>query len=116
VVWTTNGPLHSVCCEEILNAEPGVFRCALVGVGPRGSQEPVMVVEPEHGQFRNFADASASLATRLQQRIDGHAGLRQIRYILFHHSLPVDTRHNIKIDREQLAVWAAERLSNRRQT
>jgi acyl-CoA synthetase (AMP-forming)/AMP-acid ligase II len=114
VVWTTTGPLHSVCCEEILNAEQGVFRCALVGVGPRGSQEPVMIVEPEIGQFPNFADASAVLTTRLRQRIDGHAGLRQIRHILFHRSLPVDTRHNIKIDREQLAGWAAERLSSRR--
>ena len=30
--------------------------------------------------------------------------------ILFHRSLPVDTRHNVKINREQLAVWAAARI------
>jgi olefin beta-lactone synthetase len=30
--------------------------------------------------------------------------------ILFHRSLPVDIRHNAKINRELLAVWAAKRL------
>ena len=30
--------------------------------------------------------------------------------MLFHKSLPVDIRHNSKIFREKLAVWATERL------
>ncbi len=29
---------------------------------------------------------------------------------LFHRSLPVDIRHNVKIFREKLAPWAAEQL------
>jgi hypothetical protein len=37
------------------------------------------------------------------------AGIRQI---LFHRSLPVDTRHNVKINREALAVWATKTLRN----
>ena len=32
---------------------------------------------------------------------------------LFHPSLPVDVRHNAKIFREKLALWAAKRLSSR---
>jgi hypothetical protein len=33
-----------------------------------------------------------------------------IEAILFHPSFPVDVRHNAKIFREKLAVWAARRL------
>jgi hypothetical protein len=30
--------------------------------------------------------------------------------VLFHPAFPVDVRHNAKIFREQLAVWAARRI------
>ena len=36
--------------------------------------------------------------------------LKGIRTILFHRSFPVDIRHNAKIFREKLAVWATRRL------
>ena len=31
--------------------------------------------------------------------------------VLFHYSLPVDVRHNVKINREELARWAAKQLA-----
>ena len=34
----------------------------------------------------------------------------RIKTILFHRSFPVDIRHNAKIFREKLAVWASRRL------
>jgi hypothetical protein len=39
-----------------------------------------------------------------------HEMTRQITIFLSHTSLPVDVRHNAKINREQLAAWAAERV------
>jgi hypothetical protein len=33
-----------------------------------------------------------------------------IRTILLHPGLPVDTRHNVKINREELAAWAAQQI------
>lgn len=39
-----------------------------------------------------------------------HEVTRPIRTVLFHDALPVDIRHNSKIFREQLAVWAAKKL------
>ena len=39
-----------------------------------------------------------------------HAHTRAIRDIHFHPDFPVDIRHNAKIFREKLAVWAEERL------
>ncbi len=35
----------------------------------------------------------------------------KIKTFLFHPSFPVDIRHNAKIFREKLAIWAAGRLS-----
>ena len=40
-----------------------------------------------------------------------HLSPERVEDILIHPSLPVDVRHNAKISREKLAVWAAERLS-----
>jgi len=36
---------------------------------------------------------------------------RSIRTVLFHRSFPVDIRHNSKIFREKLAVWAERKIS-----
>jgi hypothetical protein len=33
--------------------------------------------------------------------------------VLFHKSFPVDVRHNSKIFREQLAVWAERKVKNK---
>ena len=35
---------------------------------------------------------------------------RRIREVLFHPNFPVDVRHNAKIQREKLAVWAEDQL------
>lgn len=35
---------------------------------------------------------------------------RDIRTILFHPRFPVDIRHNSKIFREKLAIWAAKKI------
>jgi hypothetical protein len=40
-----------------------------------------------------------------------HAITRNIKRLLFHPAFPVDIRHNAKIFREKLAVWAKEKLS-----
>ncbi|MCA9071888.1 MAG: AMP-binding protein, partial [Planctomycetaceae bacterium] len=49
VVETEFGRLFSVCCEAIFNEHPQIFRSALVGVGSKPNQRPVIIVEPETG-------------------------------------------------------------------
>jgi hypothetical protein len=39
-----------------------------------------------------------------------HEITRDIRILLFRDAFPVDIRHNAKIFREQLALWAARRV------
>jgi acyl-coenzyme A synthetase/AMP-(fatty) acid ligase len=107
-VLSPDGALFTIPCEGVFNAHPAVYRTALVGVPRNGVLSPVLCVErekdiasPEDEQLRRELLA---LGAR-------HPHTRAIQTILFHPSFPVDIRHNAKIFREKLAVWAAERLS-----
>lgn len=110
IVRTVNGPMYPVCCEAILNQHPRIYRSALVGIGRSGEQTPVLVAEPEAGEFPESAAAENALRTELLQLARGNPLTQSIRHVLFHRSLPVDTRHNVKIDREALRVLAGMRL------
>jgi acyl-CoA synthetase (AMP-forming)/AMP-acid ligase II len=106
-VITPAGTLFTIPCEGVFNAHPGVLRSALVGVKRNGVVEPVLCVErtPE-----GVALAEEQLKRELLTLGNAHEHTRAIRHILFHPSFPVDIRHNAKIFREKLAVWAAGRL------
>ena len=99
VVQTAGGPMYSVPCEEVFNQHPDVRRCALVGVGPADRRTPVLVVELENG-----VTGSAGALLEVGR---AHQRTASIGRVLFHPHLPVDIRHNSKIDRAALAVWAA---------
>lgn len=107
IVQTSDGPMYSVCCEAIFNNDSRIYRSALVGIGPRGRQSPAIVVEPESGQFPRSKAECEALADDLRRLGRSSPLTQNIRTILFHPSMPVDTRHNVKINREALAVWAA---------
>ena len=110
VVFTSVGPMYSVRCEAIFNQHDHVYRCALVGIGERGRQIPVIVVEPEQGDFPGDASEIAVFEQELRELGALSPLTAEIHRILFRAALPVDTRHNVKINREQLAVWAAGRI------
>jgi acyl-CoA synthetase (AMP-forming)/AMP-acid ligase II len=107
VVHTAEGPLFSVPCEEVFRRHPAVRRCALVGVGDVGAQQPVLVAELEHPAPRDDQDLIDALLTVGATE----ARTRAITTVLFHPGLPVDPRHNSKIDREALSGWAATRVT-----
>ena len=94
-----------VSLENIFNQHPGVFRSAVVGVGPAGGQLPVACIECEPGiRFSPGMEAElAALAASTPFR-----GV--VTRFLPHRGFPVDPRHNSKIRREELAVWASRRL------
>jgi acyl-CoA synthetase (AMP-forming)/AMP-acid ligase II len=94
--------------EAIFNVHPEVARTALVGIGPRGYQAPVLCVElldkcSKHRRERIRVD--------LLQIGRNNPASKSISHILFHKSFPVDIRHNAKIGREALAAWAEGQLS-----
>ena len=103
-VQTAGGPMFTIPCEAIFNTHPRVRRSALVGVGPSGDQTPVIVIEAE-GSVNEKA-----VTEELLQLAASHSVTRAIKQALFHPSFPVDIRHNAKINREQLAGWANNKI------
>jgi acyl-CoA synthetase (AMP-forming)/AMP-acid ligase II len=104
-VTTVTGTMFSVPCEEVFNAHPAVRRSALVGVGVPGRQRPVICVELERG-----VSASPALSAELFALATRDPLTEAIGTVLYHRGFAVDIRHNAKIDRGALAVWAARRL------
>jgi acyl-CoA synthetase (AMP-forming)/AMP-acid ligase II len=104
---TRHGTMFTVPCEAIFNQHPNVFRSALVGVGRAPHQTPVLCVELE-----SDCDRPDENTIREELRALGrhHEHTKHIETFLVHPAFPVDIRHNSKIFREKLAIWAAERL------
>ena len=100
-VETANGPLHTESCEQVFRGHAQVVRCALIGLGPRGMQEPALVVQPAV----SVADR-ATLARELRELATHYPHTVSIKKFFFHPSFPVDVRHNAKIHRLTLAKWA----------
>ena len=106
-VETREGPLYTEQVEPVFNTHRQVRRTALVGVGALGAQQPVLCVELAPG-----------IHSREWQRIErelralgaSFAHTSRVERFLLHPKFPVDIRHNAKIGREKLAVWAAGRL------
>jgi len=100
VIVTAQGVVTPVGVE--LAAErAGVTRAAAVGVGPRGTQQLVVVAE---GLEPGLAPAALAAAVRasVTQPVAAVLGVRE---------LPTDIRHNAKIDRARVARWATAVLA-----
>lgn len=106
-VETVDGVMFTEPVEAVFNQHPQVRRTALVGVGELGRQLPVLCVEME----LEFAGEDPERIRReLLEYGSRRAHTAAITYVLFHEEFPVDIRHNSKIFREKLAVWAADEL------
>lgn len=117
-VVTPEGTLFTDQVEPIFNTVPGVARSALVGVTREGLTYPVVCVECHAEVLRHPAGGSAMLSELLRHGLPAmarrFAATRSIRTFLHYPgTFPVDVRHNSKIFREQLAVWADRQLGPR---
>ncbi len=102
--------LFTIPCEAIFNQHPQIYRTALVGVGPPGDRTPVVVAEPLPGHWPRDGQAVAAMKNGLLQLGQASPLTSSVRTILLRRKLPTDIRHNSKIFREKLAVWAAGKL------
>jgi hypothetical protein len=94
--------LHTAPVEEIFNGHKSLRRTALVGIGPVGQKQAVLCLERETGTTQPDAAVVAELRALSQQQ----PGTREVQRFAFHPGFPVDIRHNAKIGREILTVWA----------
>lgn len=111
-VITTNETLFTVPCEAIINTHPAIYRSALVGTGPRGFQDPVIIVEPNPSDWPQTESDKEKLIRELQTLAAQHRTTSMVVTFLIREKLPVDIRHNSKIFREQLKPWAEEQLAH----
>lgn len=106
-VESSNGRLFTIPCERVFSAHPAVRRAALVAIERAGVNIPAICIELDAAH--SGVDRSAITAELLELGA-AHEHTRRLRHILYHKSFPVDVRHNSKIFREQLAVWADKQL------
>ncbi len=96
----------SISCEAIINEHPALFRSALVGVINReGRVEPAFCLEFLPGVARK-----REMVAEITQLAAASPLTSDISHFLEHSGFPVDIRHNAKIFREKLALWAQQQL------
>lgn len=107
-VCATDATLFSVCTEAIVNVHADVFRSALVGVSDvqsKGNQRPALILE----KTKDSALSDEELLDQVRMLAAGSPLTKDITLFLVHPSFPVDIRHNAKIFREKLSLWAEEK-------
>ncbi len=93
-VRTPDRELYTECIEGPVNAIPGVYRSALVGLGTPGQQRPGLAVELDPGA------SAENLRPAIRDAV-AEVGIEQIAFVK---AFPVDIRHNAKIRRHELSV------------
>lgn len=109
VLATADGVRTPVGLEQRAQTVESVVSAAVVGVGPRGAQQVVVVVQPEvysHGPVV----AEPDLAAAVRAALDGTT----VAAVLVVEQLPTDVRHSSKIDRTRVAAWAERVLAGER--
>ena len=103
--------LFSAPVEEIFNTHMAVFRTALVSAIIGGVRVPVLCIEldQEANPKVNLAEQDLFEAMKIMGAKFAHT--KGISHFLVHPGFPVDIRHNAKIGREKLTVWAQGKFS-----
>lgn len=107
-VETGNGLFLPEPVEGIFNAHPAVARTALIPLIDRDKRRlPGLCVE----LHKPIDDRDWQLIRQDLRQIGArHAMTSALRHFFLHPGFPVDIRHNAKIDRAALAVWAARKF------
>jgi acyl-CoA synthetase (AMP-forming)/AMP-acid ligase II len=102
VVVNESNTHYPIRVEAIFNQHPEIKRTALIQILKNGIVAPALVIERFDGQNTmqsKFLDNLKLLAKSSQYT-------QMIQDFYLHPAFPVDVRHNIKIDRTKLSVWA----------
>jgi len=94
---------YTLPCERVFNTHPQVKRSAIVGVDVNGDMVPVLCVELHKGIVCSTSKILYQELMALAQQYPHTEGIGRF---LIHPDFPVDVRHNAKIFREKLAIWA----------
>ncbi len=107
-VETEKETKYTICCEAIANNHPEVYRTALVGVEipqRKTHKTPVLLIE----KTKDCRKSDAQLIDEVKALCRESLLTRDIEHFFIHPAFPVDIRHNAKIFREKLAIWAEKK-------
>ncbi len=111
ILDTRAGPIAPVRTEQVIETLPGVAMAAVVGIGPAGLHQLVAVVElddpPKKPQLAELA-----VIDTVRSAVRDTIG-RDVVAVMSVPKLPVDRRHNSKIDRGLLRRWASDVLAGK---
>ncbi|GAA4438061.1 fatty acid CoA ligase family protein [Bremerella cremea] len=109
---TAEGAMYTIPVEAIFNTHEKIFRSALVGIGELGQQVPVVIVQPWPRMYPDTPEEIDTLLDELREIGNKSQLTQRIEHFLLHPNFPVDVRHNSKIFREKLTLWAEDRLDS----
>lgn len=112
IITPPEGALAPVDSEQRIETLNEIEMAALVGVGPIGTQVLVSVVQMPDSSHP-VGGASLTLTDRVRDVVADEV---DIAAVLVVRKLPVDRRHNSKVDRSAVAIWAASMLAGERVT
>lgn len=110
VLLCADGPVTPVAAELAAQRVARVPLSALVGVGPAGTQVPVMVIQAP-GPALGLADVD--MTQRVRDAVRQETGV-DVAAVLTMREVPVDVRHRSKVDRTRIAREAADFLAGER--
>lgn len=115
VISTADGPIAPYAVEQAVEAVPGVRKAAVVGIGPAGTQQLIVIVVPQGARAgRRLGRPSTAVPAEIASQVRKAAGV-PVAAVLRRDWLPVDIRHAAKVDRTELARWATGLLHGRRE-
>ncbi|SLN05047.1 Haloalkane dehalogenase-like protein / AMP-dependent synthetase/ligase in alkane synthesis cluster [Corynebacterium xerosis] len=113
VLATAEGLFTPVQIEDAAETVPTVRRAGAAVVGPRGTQQVVVILETEDGYRPGRPGKPRAAATSLQEAVRRAVRERsgaEVVAVFTTSALPTDIRHNSKIDRAALSSWAGRTL------
>ncbi len=108
LIVTAGGPVTPVGIEQRIQQLPFVQWAAAVGIGPTGNQQLIIVITSLENIAHGLLDFDRVQLVREQ------VPEFEIAAVLVRNELPVDIRHNSKIDRAELSNWADSVLAGHR--
>lgn len=106
VVHTDRVTVYPLCVEPVFNTHPAVHRSALVGV--KYGNSTVVTVCVERTAASDGQPTPSDIEAELLELAARFEATRSVERVVFVDKLPVDQRHNAKIDRPLLARKLSE--------
>jgi acyl-CoA synthetase (AMP-forming)/AMP-acid ligase II/pimeloyl-ACP methyl ester carboxylesterase len=113
VVRTPEHTFFSIPVERVFNEHHKVRRSALVSLFD--GKEAAIAIEPLPQFFPTTKEDEQKFAEELEALAGKVNITKTISKFYFHPSFPVDNRHNAKIFRDKLSIWATEKESREKQ-